>query len=84
MPTTAISGVIVTLITEGLKKIPGIPVNDGEKAKIRTIVVILSLVCGVVVSYLDGSLATSGAVAPLVDSVTSWIYSTVFYHGAVR
>lgn len=79
-----LSGFLVTILTQVAKKTQNIPINEGEKGKIRTLVVVLSTVTTLATAYLDGSLASSSALQLVADSLSTWIYSVIAYHGIVK
>jgi hypothetical protein len=53
----ALIGGLVTV--QVLKKAPAVPLNEGQRGKIKTVVVIVSAVCAVVMAYITGDLSNT-------------------------
>lgn len=79
-----ISGTIVTLLTQVIKKVPFIPVNEGNKLAIRGVAVALSVVSTLVMAWSVDGLALQNAVPIVAQSVYTYINSVVVYYGLVR
>lgn len=55
----ALIGGLVTILTQLLKKAPAVPLNEGQKGKIKVFVVLISLLCVVAMAYVTGDLTNS-------------------------
>jgi hypothetical protein len=53
----ALIGGLVTILTQLLKKAPAVPLNEGQKGKIKAVVVIVSALCAVAMAYVTGDLS---------------------------
>ena len=80
----AISGLVVTLLTQVAKNSPSIPVGKFEKGKVRALVVGLSLISAVATAYIDGTLLTGGVLNVVGDTIANWIFSIITYYGLVK
>ena len=49
-------GVIVMFVTQGVKKVQAIPIEEGQKTRIRTFVVIATFGLTALTAWLDGTL----------------------------
>lgn len=76
-----LTGLITTALTEGAKKIQAVPINEGQKARIRTLVLVLSTVGAVAEAYLSGHLETSALIPIVASSAVNFLISTITYHG---
>lgn len=74
--TTIVTGSIgVWLSTELVKKIPAIPVNDGQKARIRATALALSAVATALVAWTNDSLRPENVqdvMVAVVAALTMW------------
>lgn len=74
--TTIVTGSIgVWLSTELVKKIPAIPVNDGQKLRIRAVALALSAVATAVIAWTNDSLRPENiqdVMVAVVAALTMW------------
>jgi hypothetical protein len=78
------NGIIVSLLTEGAKKIQAIPVNSGQKARVRTLVFGLSFIVTALNAFLDGNLSTSNLIPIIANSVNGFLVSSIVYFATFR
>ena len=64
-----VSGFVLSWVMQGAKKIQAVPVNEGEKVKIRTILTVLSFVVSFGTAYLSGTLDSEELWRPVVGAV---------------
>lgn len=74
--------VVVLYATQGIKKIQAIPINDGQKIRIRTFVGVLTFVLTLVGAWVNGNL--SSAITPDMIQIgvgtgISWLISHLAY-----
>jgi len=79
-----ISGTIVTLLTQVIKKVPFIPVSEGNKLAVRGVAVALSVVSTLVMAWSIDGLALQNAVPIVTQSIYTYFNSVVVYYGFVR
>lgn len=79
-----ISGAIVTLLTQTIKKVPYIPINEGNKLALRGVAVILSAVSTIVMAWLAGGLELQNTLPIVAQTIYTYINSVVVYYGLVR
>lgn len=77
-----IISIVVLYATQGVKKIQAIPINDGQKAKIRTFVGVSTFVLTALTAWLDGNLES--VLSPQMIEVgfatgASWLVSHIAY-----
>lgn len=79
-----LGGVLLSLAMQGAKKAQSIPVNEGQKTKIRAILSVLSLVVGFGNAFLSGGLADESLIKPLVDSAITFAVTQLSYLAAFK
>lgn len=74
--TTIVSGSVgVWLSTELVKKIPAIPVSDGQKVRIRAVALALSAIATAVIAWTNDSLRPENVqdvLVAVVAALTMW------------
>jgi hypothetical protein len=73
----ALTGGLVTILTQLLKKVPAVPLNEGQKGKIKAMVVIVSALCPVAMAYVTGDLSNIEVV--LKDAILNAIAAFGLY-----
>ena len=73
----AIIGGLVTILTQLLKKAPAVPLNEGQKGKIKAVVVIISALCAIPMAYVTGDLTNIEVV--LKDAILNAIAAFGMY-----
>lgn len=79
-----ISGAVITVLTEVAKRVQAVPITAEQKGRVRILVGALSIVSALAVAYLDGSLASSGALTVVSNTISNWIFATIAYYGLVK
>jgi hypothetical protein len=80
-----ISGSLVTIITQVLKKYPKFTlVNEGQIWRIRAVVGILSIAATIGGAYASGTLNDSATITLIANAIATYIFSTITYFGMVR
>lgn len=72
----------VMLATQGVKKVKGIPVNQGQTARVRTVAGILSFVATLGVAFADGnieSVLSPDLIQVGVGAAASWLLAHFGY-----
>jgi hypothetical protein len=73
----ALIGGLVTILTQLLKTAPAVPLNEGQKGKIKVFVVLISSVCAVAMAYVTGDLTNIEVV--LQDAIMNAIAAFGMY-----
>lgn len=72
-------GFVTLFLVQQAKKIEAIPVNDGQKARLRLVASGLSIGLNLFNAYLNGSLSDQALYQPLVEGGYSWLISHLAY-----
>lgn len=84
MIETAISSLAVSILTQVVKKVPSIPINEGHKLAIRGLAVGLSLVSTIILAWLSGQLNIDNLQPIIGQTVVTYIGSVLAYYGFVK
>ena len=76
-----LSGGIVLVLTQLAKKVSYIPINSGQKARIRTFAAVLAIAVTLLTDYAQGNIANSSALTVIGESLTALIISQLGYAG---
>lgn len=79
-----VSGVILSWVIQGAKKVQAIPVNEGEKTKIRTVLSIASVVVSFGYAYLNGNLADEALWKPVIGAAIIFATSQVNHFAFIK
>lgn len=86
--TTVLVGVVVSVLTEVLKKLKGVPINPGQTALIRSTSALLSIVAVIFTRWTQGGLDdpsfVNNASQVIVDSLTVYLSSALTYFSVLR
>lgn len=87
MVSPLVWGSITTLLVEVAKRVQAIPVSRGQTFRLRVLAGGCSIALTLVTAYLNGTLASESTVNVAIMSlqtVASWLFSHVLYHGVVK
>ena len=76
----ALIGGLVTILTQLLKKAPAVPLNEGQKGRIKIFVLLISSVCAVAMAYVTGDLNNIEGI--LQDAIMNSIAAFGMYSAA--
>lgn len=79
-----ISGLIVSLLTQGAKKMEAVPISEDQIGRIRILTGALSIVAALLVSYLHGTLSTDPVISTVGSALSTYLMSILSYHGFIR
>lgn len=79
-----IGGLVVTLLTEGAKRVNAVPINENQKGRVRALVGVLSILVAVLTAYVDGTLLNGDTLNVVGNALSNWILATVAYYGLVK
>ncbi len=74
---------LVTFLVQKAKQIQGIPVSEGQTARLRTLSGGLSIGLMLLNAYLNGNLADQSIYDPLVKALETFLMSHLLYKGHV-
>lgn len=80
----AISGLVISLLTQGAKRLKGVPITDAQKFRIRGLMLVLSSIGALGIAYLDGTLLQSNAIDLVGSSLTNYIFAILSYYGFLK
>jgi len=82
-----ISGFVLSGAMKGAKKVQAIPIGEGQKGRIRIVLLVLSALVSFGNAYLSGELASETLLKPFVDSLVTFAYTqashNLFFKGKV-
>jgi hypothetical protein len=81
---TLMTGAIVSLLTQGAKKLQAIPISSKQVGRIRILGLILSGIGTIAVAYGDGNLASLDFQSFVGETANNWITSVLMYYGFFR
>ena len=77
-----ISSVIITLLTQAVKKWPKITiVNEGQAGRIRLVVALLAVISTILTAWVSGTIGSIDTITVIGQSLTTFILSTLTYFG---
>ena len=76
---TFFAPIVLSLITQGVKKVEMIPINAGQKARIRTFVGVGAFILALTEAYLNGTLSSSPLLPILGDTIVNYVGASVTY-----
>ena len=79
--SVVLSGGIVLVLTQLAKKVSYIPINAGDKAKLRTLAAVLAVGVTLLTDFAQGNIASSSALQVIGESLTALIISQLGYAG---
>ncbi len=84
---TAVVGIVVALLTQGVKKINAIPISEGQTARIRTVAVVLSFAGTFAATWANGDLASANFtqyLAVVAQSVVAYFFAHTTYKSVIK
>lgn len=84
MIETVVSSVLVSLVTQVIKKAPAVPVYEGQKLALRGVAIGLSLVSTLILAWLTGQLSVEYLMPILNQTIITYFGSVLAYYGLIR
>lgn len=79
-----IQPIVISLVTEVLKKLPFVPLNEKNKLAIQGVTVALSVGAVIGQAYLAGALADASTVDIISASISNYLLAVLAYHGFIK
>lgn len=86
--TSALMGIVVAGITEAVKAIRSIPINQGQRSRILTFVGIVAMVANLAKMVFTGEFDNPAVVQSyaelIVKAAITWLGAHASYHGLIK
>ncbi len=85
--TTMAVGIATALITQFAKKLNGVPITEGQTARIRTLAVVLAGIGTVLTAWANGELASASFtqfIGMAVQTIASYFVAHITYKSVIK